>query len=603
MRRLVISAALARAAVFLALAAAWSSAATAQTAPKKWLTDYELSGRTRTPRYAETMAYARRLEQASPWIRVESFGRSPEGRDLPLIIVSKDRAFTPKAAAKSGKAVVLVQNGIHAGEIDGKDACLMLLRDMAITKSKASLLDHVILLVIPIYNVDGHERFGRYNRINQSGPEEMGWRVTAQNLNLNRDYMKADAPETQAWLRLFNAWMPDFFIDAHVTDGADYQHVATYSIESHDNVAAPVRAWIRDRYLPNVMPAQTHDGVTAVPYLFLKDDKDPLQGLMGGTASPRFSTVYTTLHNRPGLLIETHMMKDYRTRVEATGRLIEGTLRFLQKDADALRAAVRRADEETAAGLGAEFPLRYELVMAPNDSLRYMGYRQRNQESDISGKTWIVYTKEPFEATVPRYDSVKAALSVVPPAAYLIPAEWQGVIERLKMHGVALERLTAPVETDVELYRFSGPKWQQEPFEGRHPVSYTATAFRQKRTYPKGTVLARVHQKSARVLLHLLEPQAPDAFAAWGFFDAVFEQKEYAEDYVMEPIAREMLAHDPQLKKEFEQKLAADTAFARDPSARLNYFYQRSPYWDPQVLVYPVARVLEPAAWPSEPLR
>jgi murein tripeptide amidase MpaA len=579
------------------------AAASGQGAGAKWLTDYEKSGYTRTPRYAETMAYARRLESASPWVRVESFGRSPEGRDLPLIIVSKDRAFTPRAAAKTGKAVVLVQNGIHAGEIDGKDACLMLLRDMVISKSKASLLDHVILLVIPIYNVDGHERVSRYNRINQSGPEEMGWRVTGQNLNLNRDYMKADAPETQAWLRLFNAWMPDFFIDAHVTDGADFQHVVTYSIESHTNLAEPVRRWVRDRYLPGVIPRLTHDGVTAAPYIFLKDDLDPLQGTMGGTASPRFSTMYVTLHNRPGLLIETHMMKQYRPRVEATYRMIEGTLRFLQRDADALRAAVRKADEETASGLGPGFPLRFDLVMTPNDSMVYMGYRQHNQKSDLSGKNWVTYTKEPFTATVPRYDSIRATVSVDPPAAYLIPPQWQTVIERLKLHGVVLERLTAPLETEVEMTRFAKPSWQSEPFEGRHPVTYATTTFRQKRTFPKGTVLARMHQKAARVLVHLLEPEAPDAFAAWGFFDAVFEQKEYAEDYVMEPMAREMLSRDPALRKEFDAKVATDTLFARDPSARLNFFYERSPYWDPNVLLYPVARLLTEGAWPTEPLR
>ncbi len=578
-------------------------AGSAQPSAKKWLTDYELSGYKRTPRYAETMAYARRLEKASPWIHVESFGRSPEGRDLPLIIASKERAFTPSAAAKSDKAVVLVQNGIHAGEIDGKDACLMLLRDIAVTKTKASLLDHVILLIIPIYNVDGHERFGKFNRINQTGPEEMGWRVTAQNLNLNRDYMKADAPETQAWLKLFNAWMPDFFIDAHVTDGADFQHVATYSIESHDNVAAPVRSWILDRYLPGVMPGQTKNGVAVVPYIFLKDDTDPTKGVIGGAAAPRFSTAYASLHNRPGLLIETHMLKDYKKRVEATYRLIDGTLRFLQKDAEALRSAVRQADAETAAGLGPTFPLQFASVPVANQTMHFQGFRQKNDDSPISGKTRITYTKEPFEADVPRYDSIAATVTVTPPAAYFIPPAWEAVVARLKLHGVRLERLTAPVETEAEFYRFSNAAWQKEPFEGRHPVTFTATAFRAKRSFPKGTIVARLNQKAARVLLHALEPKAPDSFASWGFFDAAFEQKEYGEDYVLEPMAEKMLAADPALRREFDAKIAADTAFAHSPGAKLNFFYERSPYWDDHVMLYPVARILQPAAWPAEPAR
>ncbi len=574
-----------------------------QPVPKSWLTYYERSGYTKTPRYGETMEYCRRLEKASPWISVTSFGRSPEGRDLPLVIASKDRAFTPGTASKTGKAILLIQNGIHSGEIDGKDACLMLLRDIAITKKKASLLDHVILVIIPIYNVDGHERFGKFNRINQNGPEEMGWRVTAQNLNLNRDYVKADAPETQAWLRLFNSWMPDFFIDAHVTDGADFQHVLTYSIEMHENVAQPVRSWIKEKYVPSVIPKLTHDGVTAIPYIFLRDEKAPTKGIYGGTAPPRFSTIYSTLHNRPGLLIETHMMKDYRSRVDATYRMIAGTIELLNKEYRSLREAITNADNQTAQQLENPFPLTFDVVDVPNETVRYMGFKQKNEQSEISNKNRVIYSKEPFEADVPRYDSVKVVKSVAPPVAYLIPPQWQEVIARLKLHGVKLERLKGPLETEVESYRFADAKWQEHPFEGRHPVRYTTTVVKEKRIFSKGTIVVRMNQRAARVALHTLEPDAPDAFAAWGFFDAVFEQKEYAEDYVMETMAREMLATDATLNREFESKLQSDSSFARDPSARLNFFYQRSPYWDTQMNVYPVARLVQNISLSTEPIK
>jgi hypothetical protein len=549
------------------------------------------------------MEYCRRLEKASPWISVTSFGRSPEGRDLPLVIASKDRAFTPSAASTTGKAILLIQNGIHSGEIDGKDACLMLLRDIAITKKKASLLDHVILVIIPIYNVDGHERFGKFNRINQNGPEEMGWRVTGQNLNLNRDYVKADAPETQAWLRLFNAWLPDFFIDAHVTDGADFQHVLTYSVEMHENVAQPVRAWIKEKYVPSVVPKLTRDGVTAIPYIFLRDEKDPTKGMYGGTAPPRFSTIYSTLHNRPGLLIETHMMKDYRSRVDATYRMISGTIELLNKEYRSLREAIIRADNQTAQQLDNPFPLTFDVVDVPNETVRYMGFKQKNEQSEISNKTRIIYSKEPFEADIPRYDSIQVVKSVTPPTAYLIPSQWQEVIARLKLHGVKLERLKEPLETEIESYRFTDAKWQEHPFEGRHPVRYTTTVVKEKRMFPKGTIVVRMNQRAARVALHTLEPDAPDAFAAWGFFDAVFEQKEYAEDYVMETMAREMLAADATLKREFESKLQSDSSFAGDPSARLNFFYQRSPYWDTQMNVYPVARLVQNISLSTEPVK
>ncbi len=578
-------------------AAAWS-----QPVPPGWETPYEQSGFVRTPRYEETMAYCRKLADASPWIRLMSFGKSPEGRDLPLVIASKEREFDPRKAGRSGKAVLLIQNGIHAGEIDGKDACLMLLRDIAITKTKASLLDHVILLVIPIYNVDGHERFGKYNRINQNGPEEMGWRVTAQNLNLNRDYVKADAPETRAWLNLYTSWLPDFFVDCHVTDGADYQYDVTYTIETHRNVPAPVRTWVISQYLP-VLSRLTTNGVPATPYVSFRDDRDPMKGLEGGTMPPRFSTVYTTLQNRPGLLIETHMLKDYRTRVEGTYQMLEATLRALNNDYRSLKEAVRLADEQTAAGVERPFPLQFGTADVPSDTVHFLGYRQRNEPSDISGATRIIYTKEPFEADIPRYDSMTVTKSVEPPEAYLIPRQYSEVISRLKLHGLKIEELAAPETLTVEMYRLTNASWQQTPYEGRHPVRYNAAASTVTRTFPAGTAVVRLHQRAARVALHALEPDGPDSFLAWGFFDAIFEQKEYAEGYVMEPLARSMLAADSALRNEFAARLRTDSAFAKSPGARLNFFYRHSPYWDDQVNLYPVARLMTAAPLKTTPYR
>jgi len=562
-----------------------------QSIPDNWLTHYEQSGFKETPHFAETMEYCRRLEKSSPWIDISSFGKSPEGRDLFIVVASKDRAFNPTKARKTDKAILLVQCGIHAGEIDGKDAGLMLLRDITITKTKSYLLDHVILLVIPIYNVDGHERFGPYNRINQNGPEEMGWRVTGQNLNLNRDYMKADAPETQAWLKMFNEWLPDFFIDAHVTDGADYQHIVTYGIEKYLNIAEPVRSWVNEKYIPMISVLKTN-GVPVAPYISLRDHLDPLKGLQSGVASPRLSTPYVALQNRPALLIETHMMKDYKSRVEGAYQTIVATLELMNKEYLSLQKAVRQADERTIKNIENPFSIRFQTVDVPNRTFHYLGFKQTSEPSDISGGTWIKYMKEPFEADIPHYDSVVVAKSVELPVAYLIPPQWQEVIKRLKLHGVRIGRLKKPTELEVEMYRFSNSKWQQNPYEGRHSVTFSVDKINEKHTFPAGTAIIRLNQRAARVAIHALEPEAPDAFVAWGFFDAIFEQKEYTEDYVMEPIAREMLANDSTLKQEFESKLKSDTTFAKNPFARLNFFYQHSPYWDKQVNLYPVARLI-----------
>jgi Zinc carboxypeptidase len=283
-----------------------------------WLTTYERSGFLRTGRYDETIAYCKRLAAASPLARYAPFGVSPRGRELPLMILSQDRTFDPAQARRKGKAVVLIQSGIHAGEIDGKDASQMLMREILITGSRRSLLDHAVLLFVPIFNVDGHERFGPFNRMNQNGPAETGWRVTAQNLNLNRDYMKADTPEMGGLLALFNRWLPDLYIDCHVTDGIDFQYDVTYTMEFGPNIEAGVGDWISNKFLPKTLEVVEGSGHKVFTYVFPREERDPAKGLNGGAAPARFSTGYAALHNRPALLIETHMLKPYRTRVEAT---------------------------------------------------------------------------------------------------------------------------------------------------------------------------------------------------------------------------------------------------------------------------------------------
>lgn len=560
----------------------------------QWRTDYELSGYTRTPRYRETIAYCRKLAQASPWVHYTSFGASPQGRDLPLLIVSRDRAFTPSRASLTGKAVVLVQSGIHAGEIDGKDASLMLLRDIVITKRHARLLDHTIVLVVPIFNVDGHERFGRYNRINQNGPEETGWRVSAQNLNLNRDYMKADTPEMRAMLTLFNAWLPDFFVDCHVTDGADFQYDITYTMETAQNIDREISMWITRDFLPKVLPAVEAAGHRIFDYVAPRTGNDLRSGLRAGVTSPRLSTGYASIQNRPSMLIETHMLKPYRTRVDATYHMLRSVLEAVNSDAGTLRALVRRADDRTIRAVHdsrGSLPLQFALANK-SETRRFLGFKERTEKSDVSGGTWTIYTSEPEEFDVQYFNEMTVTDSVSIPVAYLVPREWRFVPDILKLHGVKIEETVDPVTSDVQSYTFSDVSWRNRPYEGRHGATYEVKLVHERREYPAGTIVVRTNQRAAKVAVHLLEPRSADSFVAWGFFDAIFEQKEYAEAYVMEREARDMLAADALLRKEFEQKLASDSTFANDSGARLNWFYLRSKWADPLMNKYPVARSL-----------
>lgn len=568
---------------------------TAPAVPMEWQTLAEKSEYRETPRYDETIAFSRRLANSSAQVRFESFGESGEGRDLPLLVAASGNTFTPHAARKAGKAIILIQACIHPGESDGKDAGLALLRDIVITKTRAGLLDRVVILFIPIYNTDGHERFGPFNRLNQNGPAEMGWRVTSTNLNLNRDYMKADAPETRAWLKLWNKWNPDLLLDCHVTDGADFRYDITYIYEHHEHMPAPILAWMRDAFDGRIFPATTNAGNLLSQYITFRDNRDLAKGLDGFVMPPRFSTGYTTIRNRPGLTIETHMLKDYRIRVRGTYDLLRFTLEELNRSPDKLRRAVMAADEKTTAegrryDPVRRYPLQIEIIDKPKP-IKFLGVESRTEMSEISGTTRVIFGTKPVDVTVPFYDESRVAVAVAPPTYYIVPPQWKGVIDVLEAHGLRMQRLTASSTIEVESYRFRDVKLAAAPFEGRVMPSFQSKPVRERRTFPAGSVLIPLDQPAGQVAVHLLEPDGPDSFVAWGFFNAIFEQKEYGEDYVLEKLAREMLAKDEKLRREFEQKIANDAKFAASASARLNFFYERSPYWDHQMNLYPVGRI------------
>ena len=575
-----------------ALAIALLAAGGAAAAPPAVLsTPCEASGGIRTPRYDETMTWLRGLAASSPLLRVTEFGRSPEGRPLPLVVADRQGRFTAAELADRGPGhvVVLVQACIHAGESSGKDAGLRLLRDLAADPALAdSLLGHATLLFIPILNVDGHERFSPWGRINQHGPEEMGWRTTAANLNLNRDYLKADAPETRAWLELFRAWLPDFFIDLHETDGIDYQYAITYSLETHGNLEAGLTAWTRgfERDLCRAMAAQ---GWPLSPYVALKDWSDPGSGLVTWAATPRFSHGYVTLQNRPALLVEAHMLKDYPTRVEGNVRLLRHALAWLGDHAAGLRAAVAAADAGTASPAFRASPLALDFSLA--DSARvvdFLGVGATEVTSEVTGGRWFRYDGGPRTLRLPLQDRLVPSVTARLPEAYLVPPAWTEAIARLEAHGVASWRLPRAVTLEVRSWRLRDPHWQERPAEGRHPVTCRAEPFTETRTFPAGTVVVDLAQRSARVAAHLLEPAGPDALLRWGFFDAAFERVEYAEPYVIEAMIPALLAAHPDWAAELAARKAAAPAFAADPDAIRQWFYERTPYWDDRAGAYPV---------------
>ncbi|MFQ5751072.1 MAG: peptidase M14, partial [bacterium] len=323
---------------------------------------------------------------------------------------------------------------------------------------------------------------------------------------------------------------------------------------------------------------------------------DPRSGIASWSASPRLSEGYTAIQNRPGLLIETHMLKNYQTRVTGTYEMLKHTMILLNRQHKLLRQVVQKADLYTASAGFRHKPFTVQFKTAKDSVMtEFLGVDYKKVKSDLTGGTWIKYGSKPVTYKIPFFNQQEPAVQVALPEAYIIPPEWTNIIARLQLHGVQLKQLVKPATISVNSYRFSHAQWQQRPFEGRHTLRFKSTEIEEVRTYPSGSVLIDMNQRAARVAVHILEPEAPDSYLHWGFFDTIFEQKEYAESYVMEELARRMLDEDENLKKEFEQKKTQDAEFAKNPRAILNWFYSQSPYWDKRINVYPVGKLFERA--------
>lgn len=549
--------------------------------PTPWELDREA-----TPRYAETVAWCEALAAASPQVTFTYFGDSPQGRALPLVVWDRDGLANPASCRAAGRLVLLIEACIHAGESCGKDAGMTLVRDLA---AAADGPTGITILFIPIFNVDGHERFGPYNRINQNGPREMGWRVTAQNLDLNRDFVKADAPEMQAWLRLWNAWQPHFFIDIHSTDGADFQYPLTYGVELHGNLDANLTQWLR-ACIGTLETDLAAAGYPLAPYVVFREWHDPRSGLQTWVSGPRFSQGYAAVRNRPALLVEAHMLKPYPVRVEATRALLDRTLAYLAAEQDALRALVAAADHRAASPAFRAEP----LVLAwqageESEPFTFLGVEYAERRSEISGGDYFVYHADrPQTFVVQHYNRPVASASARLPEAYLVPPQWTTVLERLALHGVRIARLREDAKLAVRTWRFGNVRWETRPVQGRHLASFDAEPVTVTAVFPAGTAVIDLAQPAARLIAHALEPAAPDALVRWGFFDAVMTRTEYVESYVIEQIMQEMTAADPVLLDELAEHKASDAAFAGNPWAIRYWFYERTPYYDQQAFLYPV---------------
>jgi len=549
----------------------------------KWITVAENTGFRATPNYGQTVAYLRSLALAAPEVRMVSLGRSPEGRDIWMVVASRDRLFTPETLHRSARPTLMVQAGIHGGEIDGKDAGLMLLRELTFGRWR-QLLDRANLLFVPIFNVDGHERASEYGRINQRGPDVTGWRTNARNLNLNRDYTKLDAVETRAMVAALDLWKPDLYIDTHVTDGSDYQYDITFGWNESGYSSQSTR-WIRTTLAPqinSVLRAQGH-----VPGPLIPDDL--AQGLTIANLPPRFSNGYGDVRHIPSILVETHSLKPYEERVLATLVLLQAALQTLGEEGLALKHAAMTDSESRVDPVPLSWRVPKVSAAAP-ETMDMLLIESRTEQSAVSGTNKVEYLGKPVTVRRAVYRQTEVATSVRRAKAYWIPAAWSDIADRVRMHGIAVERTSDAREVDVDMYRLHDPKFDPEPFEGHHRVTATPVIEHRKERFPAGSFRVSTDQPLGDLATVLLEPVSEDSFLQWGFFDTVFQRTEYVENYVVEAMADQMLASDPALKSEFEKRLATDEAFRSSPEQRLDFFYSRTPYADARWRLYPVAR-------------
>jgi Zinc carboxypeptidase len=623
-------------------AAAATLTASSANVPPDLLTTGEKTQWQQTARYDEAIRIMHRLATLSPEVKVIQFGTTSQGRAMYAMIVSSDKAFTPAAAAKTNKAVILIQSGIHSGEIEGKDTALMLVRDMVITKTRAAWLKNAIFLVIPVFNIDGHENRSPFNRANQNGPDITGTRAQAQELNLNRDYIKAATPEMHGFLALYHAWMPDFMFDNHVTDGADYQYDVTWDMAHHEDIGAPTGSWINSRYIPEINKRMEAAGHLVSPYGALRGGgngeagqfrsaaaeqsgatgqggqtgagrrgnggRDGQSGAPGAPStgkreffvevfSPRYSHLYAAALNRPCLLVETHSLKSPKTRAWVNYDIMVNSIDIVTEDPQSLRTAIRNSDAKYSAQAGDHNAPPIYLAgktSAYGHPLQYHSLKTATFPSEITGTPVVRYTAEKDDFETIEHDGIDTTAEAQEPLGFIVPLQWKEIADELKLHGVQMEIIPRDLNQEFETWRFGDVKYVTSGEAGQL-MDYTLHPVKEKIEVPAGSWWVPLHQQRARLIMALLHPAAPDALIRLGFAASIFQQmgRIGANPYLSVPIATKIAEDHPEWLQEFEAKVTSDPAFAADPQARISWWTSRSNYQPSAVNRYPVLQVWE----------
>lgn len=550
---------------------------------------FERSKGKQSPPYHDIIKWWKGLDALSGKVKMLTMGPSDAGFPLHLVVVANNGDHNFDNIRKNNKRILLINNGIHPGEPDGIDASMLLVRD--IVAGKSVLPDDIVLAIIPVYNIGGCLNRSPYYRVDQNGPEEFGFRGNSQNLDLNRDFIKADSKEARSFAEIFQLCQPDVFIDNHVSNGADYQHVMTLLSSQHSKLGGVMGEYMNKVFEPGLYGLMKERGYDLVPYVSFGGNT-PDAGMTAYFDGPRYSSGYATLWHTFAFVPETHMLKPYDQRVMATYALMQSFISFTHTNSKTIKEL--REQTKKSVATQTSFPVSWTLNRDKFDEVTFKGYEAGRKPSDVSGQPRLYYDRnKPYEKKIRYYNYFNAKTTINAPEAYIIPQGWWKVIDLLRLNKIQMKPLSKDTVIEVEAYRIEEYKSAPRPYEMHHLNSDVKLSSRMMQVkFRKGDLYISLQQPGARFLAETLEPQGDDSYFAWNYFDGILGQKEGYSGYAFEDIAANYLKEHSEVKKGLEEKRATDTTFAKNGSAQLNYVYQNSPYYEPDHLKYPVYRVL-----------
>lgn len=552
-------------------------------------TKFEQSKGAQTPAYAEIIDWWKKLDEKSGKVKMLTMGMTDAGYPLHLVVVSNQGDYNFDNIRKNNKRIILINNGIHPGEPDGVDASMLLARDIVINKYK--IADNVVLAFIPIYNIGGCLNRSANFRVDQNGPEEFGFRGNSQNLDLNRDFIKCDSKDARAFTEIFHLLDPDVFVDNHVSNGADYQHIMTLLTTQHNKLGGVMGDYLNKEFEPALYSSMKIKGYDLVPYVNVWGGS-PDDGWPEYWDSPRYASGYAALWHTFSFVPETHMLKPYDQRVKATYALMQSFIEFTAANSEKIKDMRNQTKQSVKTML--DFPITWALDKSQYKEVQYKGFESGRKPSEVSGLSRLYYDRsKPYEKTIKIFNYFPAKTFIRKPKAYLIPQGWWKVIELLQLNKVTMRQLKKDTTFEVEAYRIDDYKTSPRQYEMHHINSEVKTSTTtQSILFKKGDWYIPMEQVANRFLIETLEPQAEDSYFAWNYFDAILGQKEGYSAYAFEDIAANYVKNNPDVKIKLDQRRASDTAFAKDGRAQLNFVYQNSPWFEPAYMRYPVYRVI-----------